>query len=46
VTGRNNTDYRRRVVLDVYYVRRQNLLLDMYILAKTTRVVLGGAGAY
>jgi Undecaprenyl-phosphate galactose phosphotransferase WbaP len=46
VTGRNNTDYRRRVVLDVYYVRRQNLLLDLYILAKTTRVVLGGSGAY
>ncbi len=46
VTGRNNTDYRRRVVLDTYYVRNQNLLLDLYILAKTTGVVLGGSGAY
>jgi exopolysaccharide production protein ExoY len=46
VTGRNDTDYRRRVVLDVYYVRKQNLLLDFYILLKTTRVVLRGAGAY
>ncbi len=46
VTGRNNTDYRRRVVLDVYYVRRQNLILDLYILFKTTYVVLGGSGAY
>ena len=46
VTGRNDTDYRRRVVLDVYYVRNQNLLLDLYILAKTTGVVLGGNGAY
>jgi Undecaprenyl-phosphate galactose phosphotransferase WbaP len=46
VTGRNNTDYRRRVVLDTYYVRNQNLLLDLYILAKTTGVVLGGKGAY
>jgi exopolysaccharide production protein ExoY len=46
VTGRNDTDYRRRVVLDVYYVRNQNLLLDLYILAKTTGVVLGGSGAY
>ena len=46
VNGRNNTDYRRRVVLDVYYVRRQNLLLDLYILSKTTLVVLGGSGAY
>jgi len=46
VTGRNDTDYRRRVALDVYYVRNQNLLLDLFILLKTTRVVLGGGGAY
>jgi exopolysaccharide production protein ExoY len=46
INGRNNTDYRRRVVLDVYYVRRQNLVLDLYILFKTTYVVLGGSGAY
>jgi exopolysaccharide production protein ExoY len=46
VTGRTNTDYRRRVVLDVFYVRRQSLLLDFYILLKTTHVVVGGTGAY
>jgi len=46
VTGRNNIDYRRRVVLDTYYVRNQNLFLDLYILFKTTGVVLGGSGAY
>lgn len=46
VTGRNNTDYRRRVVLDTYYVRNQNLLLDLYILVKTTGVVVVGKGAY
>lgn len=46
VKGRNDTDYRRRVVLDTYYVRHQNFLLDLYILLKTTRVVLGGSGAY
>jgi Undecaprenyl-phosphate galactose phosphotransferase WbaP len=46
VKGRNDTDYRRRVVLDTYYVKNQNLLLDLYILFKTTRVVLGGSGAY
>jgi len=46
VKGRNDTDYRRRVVLDTYYVRNQTLLLDLYILFKTTRVVLGGSGAY
>jgi exopolysaccharide production protein ExoY len=46
VKGRTNTDYRQRVVLDVYYVRRHNLFLDLYILVKTTHVVLGGSGAY
>lgn len=46
VKGRNDTDYRRRVVLDTYYVRNQNLGLDLYILLKTTKVVLGGSGAY
>ena len=46
VKGRNDTDYRRRVVLDTWYVRNRNLLLDLYILFKTTRVVLGGSGAY
>jgi exopolysaccharide production protein ExoY len=46
VKGRTNTDYRQRVVLDVYYVRRHNLFLDLYILMKTTQVVLGGSGAY
>jgi exopolysaccharide production protein ExoY len=46
IKGRNDTDYRRRVALDTYYVRNQNLLLDLYILVQTTRVVLGGSGAY
>jgi lipopolysaccharide/colanic/teichoic acid biosynthesis glycosyltransferase len=45
-TGRNNTDYRRRVAMDVYYVRNQSLWLDAYILLRTTGVVLGGTGAY
>jgi exopolysaccharide production protein ExoY len=46
VNGRTDTNYRKRVVLDVYYIRRQNLLLDLYILAKTASVVVGGNGAY
>ena len=46
VTGRNNTSYRRRVALDIYYIRNQNVLLDLYILTKTTGVVLRGNGAY
>ena len=46
VTGRNNTDYRRRVVLDVYYVRHRGLLFDLIILMKTIWVVVRGDGAY
>jgi len=44
--GRNDTDYRRRVAMDVYYVRNRTLLWDVYILARTVTVVLGGNGAY
>lgn len=46
VTGRNDTDYRRRVAIDVYYVRNRSALLDLYILFKTTLVILKGGGAY
>lgn len=45
-TGRNDTDYRRRVAMDIYYVRNHNIWLDAYILMKTTGVVLGRHGAY
>lgn len=46
VTGRNDTCYRRRVAMDVYYSRNKSLLLDLSILLKTVRVVLTGSGAY
>jgi Undecaprenyl-phosphate galactose phosphotransferase WbaP len=46
VTGRNDTNYRRRVVMDTYYVRKQTLLMDLRILLKTVKVVLWGHGAY
>jgi exopolysaccharide production protein ExoY len=45
VSGRSNTDYRRRVAIDVCYVRNQSLLLDLWILLKTTTVVVGRHGA-
>jgi undecaprenyl-phosphate galactose phosphotransferase len=45
-TGRNDTDYRRRVAMDIYYVRNHNFWLDTYILMKTTGVVIGRHGAY
>ena len=46
VTGRNDSDYQRRVRLDAYYIRRQNLVLDCYILLRTANAVLKGSGAY
>jgi Undecaprenyl-phosphate galactose phosphotransferase WbaP len=46
VRGRSDTTYRRRVAMDKYYVRHQNILLDIYILACTVAVVLKRAGAY
>jgi exopolysaccharide production protein ExoY len=46
ISGRNNTDYRRRVALDVCYVRSRSLILDVYILVKTLRVVFTTKGAY
>lgn len=44
--GRSHTEYRRRVAMDVYYIRNQTFWLDLWILARTTTVVLGGSGAY
>lgn len=46
VSGRNETAYRRRVAIDVLYVRRHGLLLDLQILLRTALVVVGRRGAY
>ena len=46
VSGRNDTTYSERVALDSYYVRNWSPWLDIYILAKTVKVVFQGHGAY
>lgn len=46
VSGRSNTHYSRRVELDVQYIRSWTAGLDLRVLLKTVRVVLGGHGAY
>jgi len=46
VSGRSNTSYQRRVILDTYYSKKKSLLLDVKIIARTVRVVLFGSGAY
>src|ERR1700733_7123498 len=46
VMGRSDSCYRRRVALDCYYARKRGLLLDIFILLRTVKVVLRGRGAY
>jgi Undecaprenyl-phosphate galactose phosphotransferase WbaP len=46
VSGRNNVSYEERVGFDLYYVRNWSIWLDLYILARTVKVVVRGDGAY
>jgi Undecaprenyl-phosphate galactose phosphotransferase WbaP len=45
VSGRSNTSYEYRIVLDAWYVRNWNLWLDIVILLRTVRVVIKREGA-
>lgn len=46
VSGRNHVDYRRRVALDVLYVRRASFLYNVTILFRTIPAVLLRSGSY
>jgi Undecaprenyl-phosphate galactose phosphotransferase WbaP len=46
VSGRNDADYDKRVMLDVAYVRNWTFAGDIVILFKTIGVVIYGRGAY
>lgn len=46
VSGRSDTTYEERVLLDLHYAAECGMALDLLILAKTPRAVLSGAGAY
>jgi lipopolysaccharide/colanic/teichoic acid biosynthesis glycosyltransferase len=46
VSGRNFVEYRKRVAMDVCYVRNQSAVLDTWILIKTVVVVLTRHGAH
>lgn len=45
VSGRNDTSYRKRVLLDRLYVLRWSILLDMQIILMTIPAVLSSRGA-
>ena len=46
ISGRNNISYRRRVALDVLYIRSRSLPLNLYILGRTVPCVLLAEGIY
>jgi len=43
--GASVADSRMKLSYDIYYIRNANLLLDLFILIKTIRLVLRGAGS-
>jgi len=45
VTGRSRTTFDEMVRLDLQYIREWNLLLDLKIILKTPKAVIGGDGA-
>jgi lipopolysaccharide/colanic/teichoic acid biosynthesis glycosyltransferase len=45
VSGRREITFEERRTLDLYYVQNWSLWLDLIILSKTVRAVLGGRGA-
>jgi lipopolysaccharide/colanic/teichoic acid biosynthesis glycosyltransferase len=45
VSGRNNIDFEGQVQLDVTYIERQTLAMDLVILVRTIPAVLTGRGA-
>lgn len=46
VSGRNLLTYRRRIAINVYYVKHRSLKLDLWILYKTIGAVILGKGAW
>ncbi len=46
VNGRASLPWPQRIELDLWYVEHRSLRLDLLILARTVRMVLGGEGIY
>jgi Undecaprenyl-phosphate galactose phosphotransferase WbaP len=46
VSGRNDTGYAERVLLDEYYVRNRSIWMNLYIIIRTILVVVRRNGAY
>jgi lipopolysaccharide/colanic/teichoic acid biosynthesis glycosyltransferase len=46
VNGRASLPWSERIELDLYYIEHRSLRLDLWILARTVAMVLGGHGIY
>ena len=46
ISGRSDTGYEDRIMLDSYYIQNWSVWLDLWIIIKTIHVVLKGKGAY
>lgn len=46
VSGRSELDFHSMCILDVYYLRNQNWVMDLLILMRTVQAVLFAKGAY
>jgi lipopolysaccharide/colanic/teichoic acid biosynthesis glycosyltransferase len=46
VNGRASLPWSERIELDLYYIEHRSLALDLRIIARTVRVLLGGGGVY
>ena len=46
ISGRSDTGYEERILLDMYYIQNWSIWLDLWIIIKTIWVVLRRKGAY
>lgn len=46
VTARNNVGFHEMVELDIYYIRKSNVVYDLYILLRTVWIMLKPNQAY
>jgi lipopolysaccharide/colanic/teichoic acid biosynthesis glycosyltransferase len=46
ISGRSNLDFDQRLKLDIAYIERQSIWMDICIIARTVGQVFIGEGAY
>ncbi len=46
VSGRNSLSFKKRLILDTYYIKNRSFLYDIYIIMKTLPVFFFSKGAY